>query len=311
MASRWRTVAVARPGQVSARLERLALRRLRPPLALLFGPSITGLEHLPSPPFVLVANHSAGMGAAELLSLLVLYLERFGRARPLAAMAHPLCWSFWPVSLLLPHVGAIPSTQRAAGLALAAGVPVLVFPGGDHETLRPFWKARRVDLGGRRGFLRLAARARVPVVPMGIAGSHLTAPVLWRSRRLLPNLLLLPRLVGMRRWGLTLLGVAGAWVLSQSSLPRLVKLALAWAWLTSPFVFLPILPGTITFRVGAPLLPDQLFLPDDERHERALQRVQGELQRLMDEARRATPRLGFLRRCKAALVRARARPRRQ
>jgi hypothetical protein len=33
----------------------------------------------------------------------------------------------------MAKIGALPSTYQAAEAALRAGVPVMVFPGGDHE----------------------------------------------------------------------------------------------------------------------------------------------------------------------------------
>ena len=109
----------------------------------------------------------------------------------------------------MARLGAIPSTYDAALGALSQGVPVLVFPGGDIDATRPIWRARRVDFGGRQGFLKIARGAKVPIVPMGIRGSHYAAPILFRSK-ILSTLLVFPRLSGVRRFPVTLLGVLGA-----------------------------------------------------------------------------------------------------
>jgi 1-acyl-sn-glycerol-3-phosphate acyltransferase len=55
---------------------------------------------------------------------------------------------------------------------------VLIFPGGDHEAFRPVWQAYRVDMANRKGFLRIARRAWVPIVPLGIRGSQFALPIL-------------------------------------------------------------------------------------------------------------------------------------
>lgn len=240
----------ARVGRRTASGRRL-VRALGPLVRLLFRPRIEGIEHLPDGPFLLVANHSAGMGAAEIASFAWLWIARLGD-RPLAGFALPAGFRVWPISALHRAFGSVPSTYAAAAEALAAGVPILVFPGGDHETLRPVWQAGRVDFGERHGFVRIARDAGVPIVPMGIRGSHFTAPMLLRARWL-ATALVLPRLLGVKRWGISLLGVIGAMALMASPMPWPLSLALTWLWLGTPLVFLPIVPWSVRFRVGPPL----------------------------------------------------------
>jgi len=61
---------------------------------------------------------------------------------------------------------------------------VTVFPGGDYEVFRPSWESAKVDFGGRTGFLRLALRKKVPIVPMVTLGGQETALFLSRGERL-------------------------------------------------------------------------------------------------------------------------------
>ncbi len=285
MRPRYRRLTVGAPGRVSPRLVRFSRRVLRPLMGLFHRPSLDGVEHLPDGPFLLVANHSAGMGISEILCFMALYLERYGDTRPLAGFAHPIGLQLYPASILLHSAGAIPSTYEDANAALAAGVPLLVFPGGDHETLRPIWQASRVDFGGRKGFLKIARQHRIPIVPMGITGSHVSAPVLWRSTHLLPNLLVLPRLFGFRRWAVTLLGALGAvGILAAAPWSWPLRALATWAWLTSPFMFLPFIPSTIRFRIGAPIPADELFGHGDDSDESlapALARVEAAVQAIV------------------------------
>ncbi len=160
-----------------------------------------------------MANHS-GYGVMEILTLLCLWQGRFGLSRPVVGLAHDLgLW--WPFRLIVLRIGGVRASS-AAGLApLAQGFPVLVFPGGDVDALRPFSARDRVVWGGRYGFLRTARDARVPVLPLVISGSH-------AQYTLLPGGRLLARLLGLRRlrlatWplplgGCVLLGVLVAWL---------------------------------------------------------------------------------------------------
>lgn len=281
-------VEVEHPGRVEPSFASKVRRFLAPVVKLSHRPTLEGLENLPTDrPFMLVANHSAGLGIAEILSFMVLYLEKAGLDRPLAGFALPLGFRVPGLRSVLRGVGAIPSTYAAAEQALAAGVPLLVFPGGDHETLRPVWEAHQVDFGGRTGFLRAARRAHVPIVPMGIRGSHFTAPVLWRSR-LLATLLVLPRLIGQKRWGLSVLGViVSALIVALVPGPWPLRALLVWLWLGSPLVFQAWVPWTIRFRIGKPIEPEELF-PEDATHGtdpalwNALPRVESAVQALVD-----------------------------
>jgi 1-acyl-sn-glycerol-3-phosphate acyltransferase len=273
------------PGRADPAYVKLLQNVVRPLVGLAHRPSIRGFENLPEGrPFMLVANHSAGMGISEILCFAALYAEQFGGDRPIAGFSHSTVFGFPPVGALMRKVGAVPSTYEAGIDALSRGVPLLVFPGGDHETMRPFWQASRVDFAGRRGFLRMAAQAGVPIVPMGISGSHGSAPMLWRSR-VLPYLLGVPRLVGLKRWPVTLLGVLGSAAIARFLPVKKRWRALAvWAFSTSPLVMLPIFPTTIRFRIGEPIEPGELFREDDPGHHRALALVQGRVAELSARA---------------------------
>ena len=193
---RWaRHEAVSKPGLASPFAVRFLRRVLLPIVRVVHRATLEGTEHLPEAgPFLLVANHPPSLGIAEFGAFMALYAARFRGSRPLAGFAHATSFRWWPLSRVFHEVGAIPSTYAAAEATLDAGVPIALFPGGDHEAFRPFWQARRVDFGGRLGFLRIARRAWIPVVPMAFRG--FATPLLFRSRAL-PYLFLWPRLAGV------------------------------------------------------------------------------------------------------------------
>jgi 1-acyl-sn-glycerol-3-phosphate acyltransferase len=289
--SRWEAgIVVDHPGRHAPWAAWFARRALFPLVWLLHRPTLQGLENLPaSEPFLLVANHNGGMGLAEILTFVALWARAFGSARPIAGFALPVAFKVFPLSRVMGWVGAIPSTYAAAMSALQRGSPILLFPGGDHEALRPIWQAGRVDWGGRVGFLRIAREARVKIVPLGIQGAHFTAPILMRSTTL-ANMLLLPRLFAGKRWALTVLGLGGAVaiaLLAPWSWP--VRAVLVWVWLGSPFVLSPWLPWTIHMRIGKPIAAEELFAVQslgtrqghDEELPRALARVEGAVQSLV------------------------------
>lgn len=285
---------VATPGRITPLADRLLSRALHPVLRLVHRLGFEGAEHLPDKgAFLLVSNHPPSLGTAELAAFMAAYVHRFGSSRPLAGFAHATSFGWWPLSWVFRQIGAIPSTYEAAAAALAQGVPIAVFPGGDHEAFRPFWEASQVDFGGRLGFLRIARRAWVPIVPMGIAG--VTAPLLLRST-LLASLFVWPRLSGVKRYALSVAAVIGAaaiFVCVPVSWPA--RISLAWLWAASPLALASWFPARITIRVGTPLAPDELFgdrsVPEDDvTLARALERVEAAVQSVLTPNGAAPPR---------------------
>jgi len=275
------------PGVVDLSALGFFQRWIAPIVRLAFRPRLVGLENLPtSGPYLLVANHS-GLGVAEELALVERFSERMAFGQTIASMVHPISFNTWPASRFVRAFGSIPSTYAAAEAALARGIPVLVFPGGDHEVMRPVWQADRVDFAGRQGFLKIAHRTKVPIVPMGIRGSHYTTPVLWRSERVLSALLVFPRLLGGRRFPLTLAAVLGAVaIFALGPMNIWVTLALAYLWIVLPISQLPWIPASITITIGKPITHEQMFgrhddAPNDASIDAAYVRVIGAVQELV------------------------------
>ncbi len=279
-AARARTGA---PGRIDPGFLGFYRRTIEPLVRAMHRPTMEGAEQIPRDrPFLLVANHSGGMAFSELFGLVAMYRAHLSDLR-VVSLAHPFGFHFFPVNVILRRLGAVPSTHEQARAALAEGAGVLVFPGGDHEVSRPFWEAGKVDFNRRKGFLRLARDAGVPVVPMGISGSHNSCPILWRSTVVLPRLLILPWLFGIKRFPLSLTGAVGLVAIAAAAGPSLgwpAAIGLMWLWMASLLSFLPWVPTTIRYRVGAPIEPEQLFVDDDL--ERAHDLVRGRVQTLVE-----------------------------
>lgn len=264
------------PGHPDPRAVERWRRYAAPLIRMAFRPELHGAENLPTTgPFMLVANHS-GLGLADIMSFIVCYIPHLGVSRPLAAMVHPAAFNSWPAGGWMRRLGCIPSTYEAAEAALANGISVLVFPGGDHEAGRPIWQANQVQFAGRKGFLKIARKAGVPIVPMGIRGSHFTAPILWRSDRVVSWLLVLPRLTGMKRLPVTLLGVLGLSALLAFGpvFNWWITSALAWLWLVTPLSRLPWIPWKVRISIGAPVPPADLLVSSDDGLDTAYARVE-------------------------------------
>jgi 1-acyl-sn-glycerol-3-phosphate acyltransferase len=248
------------PGELDRELVERLRGVLEPIVRRMWPWAMHGLEHLPDHDrFIVIANHS-GMGAAELWALTLAWYER--GARPIAGMAHPAAFRVPILRQVLQGLGAVEATREGAARARRAGVPLLLFPGGDHEASRPIWQARRVDFAGRKGWIRLAREHELDIVPLCITGSHVTLPILGRGRALSWALGL--RLLGAHRAPLPALGLVTAAL--SLSLARAAGLKRRWAALAAvasiwPTLMLPWIPSRIGFHVLPPIAAGELADP--------------------------------------------------
>jgi 1-acyl-sn-glycerol-3-phosphate acyltransferase len=134
-------------------------------------------------PVLLVGNHSGGNLTPDTLVFTLAFYSYFGVERRFHQLAHNLVLTS-PIGPLLRRYGTVAASPENARKALEAGAAVLVYPGGDWEVHRPSWQSGRVDFAGRRGFVRLALEAGVPIVPVVSIGGQETALFLSHGERL-------------------------------------------------------------------------------------------------------------------------------
>ncbi len=202
-----------RPGNLDDR-DPDYMREVLPGLWLLvnawFRPTVRGLHHVPREgPVLVVGNHTGGLQSPEVFISQLALSTYFGVERPHFQLAHRLVLNS-PVGPTLARFGTVEADPNNAAMALDAGAMVTVFPGGDHEVFRPSWESTKVDFGRRKGFLRLALDADVPIVPMVTIGGQETALFLSRGEWLARAL----RLDRMLRLKTVPIAVAFPWGLS-------------------------------------------------------------------------------------------------
>jgi 1-acyl-sn-glycerol-3-phosphate acyltransferase len=172
---------------VLARRDPALLRRLVPvgeALGRYFRPEVRGVERLPSSgPYLLVGVHSGGIFMPDALALVVAWLKRQPDTE-LFLLAYDLLFAVPGVAAVLERFGVVPASPPVAEAALARGAVVMVFPGGDVEDCRRWQDRHHVDLGGHTGFVRVALRTGVPIVPVVSHGAHEAELILLRGTRL-------------------------------------------------------------------------------------------------------------------------------
>ena len=169
---------------------RESLPRLWLLASLYFRAEVRGLGNVPEEgPVLLVGNHSGGNLTPDTGVFTLAFSTYFGVERPFYQLAHNLVLSLPGLSFLRKY-GTVAASRDNARKALQAGAAVLVYPGGDYEVHRPTWQSRKVDFGGRQGFIRLALEEGVPIVPVVSIGGQETALFLSRGERLAKGLAL-------------------------------------------------------------------------------------------------------------------------
>jgi 1-acyl-sn-glycerol-3-phosphate acyltransferase len=228
-------------------------------LARLFRLRVEDVDNVPARgPVLLVGNHNGGLLPTDGFFTAMAVREHFGSGRAVYGLAHDFLFEDPVLRRYALALGILRANDESARHAFGQGQCVMVYPGSDLDTYRRFNQRGKVVLGGRKGFLRLALREQVPIVPVVSAGTHEQFIVLARGDRL-------ARLLGAHRWART------------DVFP--IVLSLPWG-VTSGFVpYLP-LPAQTTIAFGTPMTWPDLEPADADRPE-ALARCYAEVEARM------------------------------
>lgn len=148
-----------------------ALDRFGSLLTRAWRPRGEDLHHLDQDgPALVVGNHSGGpLALFEPLLLAHVARREVPVERLPSLLLHEIMWRT-PLAPWLARLGAVRASPKNADTLLEAGRSVLVYPGGDREPFRTFRERDRIALGDRRGYVKLAIRHGVPIVPVVTTG---------------------------------------------------------------------------------------------------------------------------------------------
>jgi 1-acyl-sn-glycerol-3-phosphate acyltransferase len=239
-----------------------------------FRMEIEGWENVPDPPVLLIGIHSGAPFVWDAWTVGAQWWRRFGDARPLHGTAHDALMALPLVGGYFRRMGVLPAAPDSIASALAAGHDVALWPGGERDSLRPWVRRDEAILAGRTGFVRLAIRSGVPIVPISTVGGPDSMPVLATGRRL-AKLLQLDRLAQLKAFPIAL---QAPWGVSPALLPEIPLPAKIRTAFQKP----------VEFRV------DPERAEDDDYVQRKYDEVQGRIQEGMDALarRRAFPLFG-------------------
>lgn len=163
------------------------LRRHQPWLGAIvrrwFRVRVRGLDAAADAPGLFVGNHSGASMIPDTLCWIDAW-ARAGRRTPLRLLAHDQMFDAYPepVAAFLSRMGGLRASHDHAVAALRAGQAVTVYPGGDHDACRTFWRRHAIEFAGRTGYVEVAREAGVPIVPVVSCGAHEALIVLAEGR---------------------------------------------------------------------------------------------------------------------------------
>jgi 1-acyl-sn-glycerol-3-phosphate acyltransferase len=189
-----------------------------------FRTETSGWDRLPEPPALLIGVHASGILPIDAYLFAYDWTRHFPHSRPLHGTAHDFLMALPGLGDYLRAMGVVPASRESITAALDRGHDVVVYPGGDLDSLRPWTRRDKVVLAGRKGFVRQAIRAGVPIVPVATSGGADTMPVITDGRRL-AKLLRLDKLARSQVFPLAVgfpLGVAPG-IIPQIPLPAKIR----------------------------------------------------------------------------------------
>ncbi|MBD2777880.1 lysophospholipid acyltransferase family protein [Iningainema tapete] len=231
-----------------------------------------GWHHIPKEGKVLlVGSHNGGMACPDLHMMVYDWYRRFGTKRLVYGLMHPYVWKISPMlAYLAEKAGAIPAHPKMASAAFDMGASVLVYPGGQYDMFRPHDQRYKIQFAGNKGFVKLALKEEVPIIPVISVGAHDTLIILTDCYDLMKQL---------NQWGLP-------WLYNLDPGVFPIYLGLPWGLSIGSLPNIP-LPVQIHTRVCAPIVFERYGKQAarnrnyvDECYELVLTRMQHELDEL-------------------------------
>lgn len=142
-----------------------------------------GLEHIPTDGgALLVSNHA---GAVPSDAPVIMHGVEKELGRPVYTMAEYLFRALPVVGTLWARLGGLPAhPDNAYRLLHDDGQLALVFPEGTKATSKLYRDRYKLHRFGRGGFVHIAMRSGVPIVPLAVMGSEEAMPMVARLPRL-------------------------------------------------------------------------------------------------------------------------------
>jgi 1-acyl-sn-glycerol-3-phosphate acyltransferase len=215
-----------------------------------------GFEHIPQTPFLGVGNHSGMHFMPESLLWLTKYHSMNNKVH-MVTLIHNLSHKLGSLlKLPLKDFGLVEANPEKALNALQSGFAATVYPGSDRDNSKPFSERNKIDFFEHTGYVKLALKAQVPIVPIvGIGGAE-TVFVLSAGDKI-------AEVTGLKK------------MLKLHTWPVYWSFPGGWHVGHLPYFSLP-LPAQITISVLPPYFVDE-YTPDDAENPDIVQKINLEI----------------------------------
>jgi 1-acyl-sn-glycerol-3-phosphate acyltransferase len=160
-----------------------------------FRAEVDGWERVPDEPSLVISVHAGAALTIDAWVFVHSWFRHFGGERILHGTAHDVLMALPGLGDFFRASGVIPASRKGVTQALDAGHDVVVWPGGEQDSMRSWSKRDKVVLAGRHGFVKQAIRSQVPIVPVAAVGGGDTVFVLDEGRWLADGL---EKLIGLK-----------------------------------------------------------------------------------------------------------------
>ena len=178
-------------------------------LKLLASPTIVGAENIPTGPVLYIGNHSTM--ALDVMVAVPALQQASGRF--VRGMSDEIMYRNPALRKRIVGSGAVMGHQEIGSALFAAGKDLLLFPGGAYEANKNLDERYAIKWKQRTGFVRMAAKHGVPIVPVGIVG-----PDEWFGRYMDRDEVANSRLATLMKWA----GVSDEFI-SSDQLPPIPR----------------------------------------------------------------------------------------
>jgi 1-acyl-sn-glycerol-3-phosphate acyltransferase len=167
----------------SERMRALARQAYKPLYETWHRVEWEGLEHIPADGGALLVSNHAGAIPSDAPAIMHGIETELGR--PVYGLADELFKQLPVVGTLWSRVGGVLAhPDNAYRLLREQQQLALVFPEGTKGTGKTYGERYQLRRFGRGGFVQIAMRAGVPIVPIAVVGAEEAMPILWKSPQL-------------------------------------------------------------------------------------------------------------------------------
>lgn len=214
--------------------------------------TVEGLDSVPSGKALIVGNHNSGVSFYEAMGVWGHWYTHKGTGEIIHSLAHDAVIQLPVAKNLLIRCGTLRASHESAHQAFSRGRKVQVFPGGNLEAFRSYKERNRIVFGNRKGFVKLAIREQVPIIPVVYVGGHEGFFILNDGQNI------------AKKFGLNRIPI-----LRSDTWP--LMLTFPWGLVWGPMAHIP-LPTKCSTRFLDPIPVDQ-YSPEDEHNPQALQDI--------------------------------------